>query len=1410
MLKFIWLLIFQGFSGGVAGYITNKYAVDMLFKEYTPLKLGGVIKKKKEKFIEEISELVERDIINAGTLNAELANKNINPYIDQIATIFFEKELKQSLDNRKISEIDDFSSTVLKGEEFVRKNLNTVLPELLDNLMININLSDILSENQISKIVNSIYDLLITEFENTNELNEFISDLYNENSSMSLADILSEEVQKKLINNFSECIKKIINDDILADEEACKLFINNIFCAVNIDLTLTKLQGLLGDYEINQFITAAEQEKLTLKLFSKVNEFINSLKGRELILNLINEVFLIGKNINFTIYEILPKEIEKSLTHFIKTIVPKVMPYISELISNNKESFDEMIESSIDEAIDNMDENIKKLIVSKVRSALMGDISSKNNIVNKIIGYIDGSLDDESYGKFTNSIIDYLKNKKVKDMIEDLERQNLFTSEEIVEIIIKQFASHGKDIFSAIIKTQFSKKVHKVVKLDLVKLFHTKLEPMLYESIFKNKDKLREKLNNLVSEFINSKGNELFNKNLSELFTDNKVYSFSGKLGKLASKLFKKNKDVYSEKIEEVISLKIKDVNLASALANYKVDILELFVDNSIYLYKETVDKYKNYEIIEVVNKYFNKDQLADILTNKGYPILISKLPNLLNGNIKKFAKNSLSKYDEDEICDIVQDFMGNQLKPLSVFGAVLGTVVGIIYQLIFPNSIGRYGFPSDLFNGVLSLAVMAFIGYITNVIALWMIFHPYKENKIVAKIPFFKKFALGYIPAHKNQFAMGMAKLIDEELLNKEEINKSFNVHKNNIQSVLMTLVANNNYQLLVNFVRSKKYDLTKYIYEKILKYCDTNSDLSKRISIKLGDSKVNTFIKKSYILNIIPELVESINNSKSYLTQLAQNKLSSNYKVNTIIPEAAAIEIKNYILNENDKLLQDKLDGIKNIDFVNIFIENYEDSYALSIKKSLKDILDKDLIEKIKYDIEEKTYTYLSNDFKLYLSDLIERSLHNQLNEDIDIGSIFNGKIKSAIDNNLYPITAYFTKKLVMYLKNHQDTIAFNVQETIKNELNFFEKIAYATFGGDEIAYKVVDIILNKKLPAMLKEEAEKLVDTAKVTLNESIYPVKASTLKIKVEEIDISTIINNIFEQLGKSIDGKRYINNGSNLIFDSLMGTPLVEYLELCNLNSLDSAYKKFYNEINSVREDVYNNININRDALSKSIREFLGEKVIDRLFDLYNSVIFKGITPVEIEVSVNNMINLVSRSEETRKYLFIFLESFYDNGLSKLKVEQIADENILNQDIDRIIKCIFANIEFNEKNTALLEGIIQNTIDNNFDFISKETKDYLANKTIQTGLNSITDYIVPMLKEINLKNISNKQIDLLNPKEIDILFNSFAGDFFNKLRIYGIFGFVFGINAGLSFILWVLDWKYNKTDSKKDLDTLHDL
>ena len=98
----ILFIFMQGFSGAVAGYITNKYAVNMIFKEYTPLKIGGAVKKNKVKFIEEISELVEKDIINSETLIGSIESKDFSDVIDSACIDFMTNSLNDVFNGVKL------------------------------------------------------------------------------------------------------------------------------------------------------------------------------------------------------------------------------------------------------------------------------------------------------------------------------------------------------------------------------------------------------------------------------------------------------------------------------------------------------------------------------------------------------------------------------------------------------------------------------------------------------------------------------------------------------------------------------------------------------------------------------------------------------------------------------------------------------------------------------------------------------------------------------------------------------------------------------------------------------------------------------------------------------------------------------------------------------------------------------------------------------------------------------------------------------------------------------------------------------------------------------------------------------------------------------------------------------------
>ena len=62
----------------------------------------------------------------------------------------------------------------------------------------------------------------------------------------------------------------------------------------------------------------------------------------------------------------------------------------------------------------------------------------------------------------------------------------------------------------------------------------------------------------------------------------------------------------------------------------------------------------------------------------------------------------------------------------------------------------------------------------------------------------------------------------------------------------------------------------------------------------------------------------------------------------------------------------------------------------------------------------------------------------------------------------------------------------------------------------------------------------------------------------------------------------------------------------------------------------------------------------------------------------------------------------------------------------------------------------------------------------------------------MLRSLDLKSITLKEVDEMHPKEIHDLFKSFAGEFLMKLYIYGGFGLIFGVNVYLSIILFIID------------------
>ena len=407
------LLILQSISGGVAGYITNKYAVNMLFKEYTPLKLGGVVKKNKEKFIDEISTLVEKDIINGKTLKEHIHGEEFKKQLDVTVEEFWNSGLKEAFNDVKIKDISYFEESKESIMEFTEAKMKLISDKLLKNIVDNIEITEILSAKHIVYITDIVYEEILKYIKSDDKVSILLKDIYHQNNNLILKDIINEDVKIKIESIIEELIINSL-ENIFHDEEKLLNILGKIYEAIDIDEIINSLFKTIASNTLNDYFSPVEKKQISSALFAKGCIFINSDKGTDSLKNILNEIIKIAKELDFTLYELLPEESAINLSRFIEEITIKVIPSISQWIRFNKNEVNEIIEESIDESIEGMDGSIKRIIVQKVRESLFSDISEKASVVDKIISYIDKyEMNEESVKKISQEIITYLKSNKM-------------------------------------------------------------------------------------------------------------------------------------------------------------------------------------------------------------------------------------------------------------------------------------------------------------------------------------------------------------------------------------------------------------------------------------------------------------------------------------------------------------------------------------------------------------------------------------------------------------------------------------------------------------------------------------------------------------------------------------------------------------------------------------------------------------------------------------------------------------------------------------------------------------------------------------------------------------------------------------------------------------------------------------
>lgn len=1351
--------IVQAILGGASGYITNDYAINMLFKEYTPLKIGGVIKKTRTKFIENLSSMVENDIINKEKLQEILSDESFKAEFENLTADFYENCLYEAAGFDTFADIDGFESTIKSTDIFAAKIINEQMPTLYNLMAENLDLNNFLSNVQLNNISDSIYYFIIDIFNCTDIVQKMLLSVYKDNNTLVLNDILDKSNYEAIISNVIDILTKAASESNTSD-------IDEIIFFSGFKSALHSSKEILSKRKIKEVINL--DSDVLKDINTSILAYINSEKGTHQINSITNSWISYGKKCNKTVFQLLDSTFEENLKQYLIKNIPSVTENVVNWINENSNLIDQLIEESIDEVIEEAD-GLKAKLLSTIKNTYFSSLSKKYSIVDKIISYVEKNADPEKLGQnISAKLIDILNNLTVSEIVLEAEKNNI-SSEKVGQFLINYINNNYEILIRKLINYISEIELSRILPAELIN------EQLITNAINKLKelaalDATKNYLSNKSTECAHS----FLTKELRQLIDEEKEELLVLKTKDFIKEKLSTNEDSIKIWIKKQISTSLNSFSSKELSANITNQL-----NNEIYKkYNDLTEELKNVQITTTLDKLNSIESLAKNSSESLRSYAVNNTDVILSGSIKAIVTDNLNKLDDNELVSLANDFIGRELKPIMYFGGVLGVAAGLILAVFQSSPI----YPAKI--NIANMIVYAFVGFITNVFAINMIFKPYKEKKLLSKIPFLRNFSLGYIVKNQKTFAKNTAHFIGNSLLNKNSINELFDKYKDKIKNSFTESAADNDYRILSNLLADNKHCVVKSVvsYLKNVVSCNIGK-LCNLLCSKLNNIKVASLMNENLLDNMSSLLTVKLQNTN--ISETMYSLISSDNSLESKVSDKV---FKNYISSIQNNYF-DKLNNVlaNENEIYNYMLKN-EDKFKSFTNKHINEIINS---EKKEF-LAKLTAKKISNAFLMKDSrDKITNKALNLINMSIDrnktFEEIFDGKLKKYIDSNIPYILENISKAIKENIKENKNKITVITQSEIKSNLGFIEKGMYSLMGGDEIIDELLTKIITVKIPKFMDYKKQELNNIVSNALEEKFYKTKVEILYTGLNKLQLNELVDN-YLNMENSIKVETKINNLTNELFLKAGSLSLNSILTLINANDLNTFLNAYSSEINAFTKELSANLKDNRNQIIKKTTKYTNS-LIDEFMKAKFKDVFSGISNDNIKFLIDKTISELNRND-MQNTIRSALESCKDFARD-INVGDFIHYDEFVKSAEHYFMTLLDKQEFEKVVKEYFEITIDEAVSVNFNFVDNEFKKYALNMFTDSCINSLRRNLDKILKSVEFDKIAQEEIENMEPEKIHKMFNSFGEKYFRRLMLYGFGGFVFGINLYVGFTLTIL-------------------
>ena len=1357
-------VVARSLIGGIVGYFTNDLAIQMLFKK--KFGLGGVVAKTRREFIENATDLVEEDVLTTEALQKEMKKEEFENALSRSIEDFIQIHLPAILSNGlSVGDLNGISNSYDRLAEVWLKHIETPIAEIYGILTKEMKSDELISQDQICTMARKVSNLIRDILQDGTYIYSFLRKLSDDLSQKTVADIIDPHLIHRLGDTVTS-LASVSGEDMKKhwDKDLDQMFqilleklpINSLCSQLACSLTEKEWSKRIGEINIEQLISF---------FLERLIKPVESQSGKEPLCFLSHTLITILKKTDHSLFDLMPDRLSVKFEGFIYLRLAELIKDVIRWVEERRVDIERMVNLSL------ADRNLIARFIHSIGISL----AEMFNIVDLLKKYISGEVElDRLADLSSREFVNLLKRNTLRDILIKMETGNTLTESSFAKILQESVVSVFHLLHPSVLRPYLKRLIDGLLTRNRLERLLNKAMSMYLPLFLKDRIVYRDRFSQTISDVVSKKMMRLKSQKIGEIIKKGIFDTESIEPQTLPTASLKAVQEVIEGYLVRFMEKSIRYKSIASLLGptNSIQASLPEWLKKMVHKYRKPFRHLKLIHIYrKVAGQRVDHDLIADIRR-----LIVAHLHIFTKGGIKEISKSNLLNLSTSQLCTVVENFVGRELKPITRFGAGLGLIVGASLSFL-PDvqSLGiRIGLPHPSATLGLSALMFGFVGWGTNWLALKMIFRPYFAKRIWGRrIPL----TPGVVSRNKARFAKKMGEFVDDHLLRKSSIESMFFANSERIKSSIKKTINRDSFRIIDHQVNLHNSKLARQFGE----FVATRINVSNPQFVALIDMLLNRL--EGLKLEEIPleKLIQGAERTISDQSATLQSDIPSWFlreeirkkKLSHFVTPSMLDRFESYVFDQILNWIDLHKKGFSEETTLTRCIESYGRHLRQFADRSILDLIDSGHIKRIKtYLFSRIIRLFNSMNGNAVITGHLLKILDREVNPNRRIDELFGGRLINFTERNIDRLTHYLLKSALLYVRRNHKKIAENVYRTLLQNADFLT--AQAIRLAKEELFETIENIAKVRLQQFFDMHESSLQALVRKHIS-VIGATKLDTIGAEFDRGKIRVLMNRCLSNKELLRVGRQFTDEFLRIFLQERVWN----YLDLVGIDSTEAILRLIDKELRSISDFLQQVVSLHKKQLAAVPARFARKVLVRFLSQTDIDQLLVGIPLNQARASLEGLLKIVLQSDSFR----LLSKNVYIDTINRIKANSVADlldVEILKRDLLFCIDQLMEKRTTREKVVSVLTNLLKNILPRLNGALDVNTKNAVLDLAVEGFDLTLKQHMDSLLRAIDFNDIVVTQIDKMHPRKIKRTFVKFAGRYFPKLIHYGFFfGLIFG-------------------------------